>query len=244
MRTVAVIQARFGSSRLPGKVLLPLGGGCVLDEVIRRCRAIPGVTATCVAVPDSADSDGVAGRAAAAGATVVRGPEQDVLLRYGLAARKTDADIILRVTSDCPLLDPEVAGQVLAVRASESADYAANNRPPRGWPHGLDCEAMTREALERAVTSAAAPYDREHVTPWLRRAGDIRRAWVVGPGEAAAAWRWTLDLPEDYAFLRATFERLRPGAIPAWATVAAMVERDPALRTLHDLARDKAESPK
>src|SRR5687768_5284335 len=154
MRTVVVVQARYGSTRLPGKVLLPLGAGIVLDEVVRRCRAIPGTDLTCVAVPDSRDSDGVAERAEATGATVVRGPEHDVLARYGLAARRTEADVVLRITSDCPLLDPAVAGQVLAARQRGSADYAANNRPPRSWPHGLDCEAMTRAALEKALASA------------------------------------------------------------------------------------------
>lgn len=244
MRTVAVIQARYGSTRLPGKVLLPLGGGCVLDEVIKRCRAIPGVMLTCVAVPDSAVNDDVARRAAAAGARVVRGPEHDVLARYGAAARQLDADVILRVTSDCPLIDPNVAGQVLAAREDASSDYAANNQLPRGWPHGLDCEAMTRAALERALRSATTPYDREHVTPWLRQADDIRRSWIAGPGGGAAEWRWTLDLPEDYAFLSATFDRLPSGVILTWTAVAAMIESDPMLRTLHQLAREKAESLK
>lgn len=244
MRTVAVIQARYGSTRLPGKVLLPLGGGYVLDEVIKRCRAIPGVMLTCVAVPDSAVNDDVARRAAAAGARVVRGPEHDVLARYGAAARQLDADVILRVTSDCPLIDPNVAGQVLAAREDASSDYAANNQLPRGWPHGLDCEAMTRAALERALRSATTPYDREHVTPWLRQADDIRRSWIAGPGGGAAEWRWTLDLPEDYAFLSATFDRLPSGVILTWTAVAAMIESDPMLRTLHQLAREKAESLK
>jgi spore coat polysaccharide biosynthesis protein SpsF len=244
MRTAAIIQARYGSSRLPGKVLLPLGGGCVLDEVVRRCQAVPGVTLTCVAVPDSAESDNVAARAAAAGATVVRGPEHDVLARYAAAARHVDADVVLRVTSDCPLLDPTVAGQVLAARAAESADYAANNRPPRAWPHGLDCEAMTRKALERALTSATTPYEREHVTPWLRNADGIQRSWIIGPGDEAPAWRWTLDFPEDYAFLSATFDRLPSGIIPPWTAVAALIEGDPMLCRLHRLALEKAESPK
>lgn len=244
MRTVVIIQARYGSSRLPGKVLLPLGEGCVLDEVVKRCLVIPGATLTCVAVPDVTGNDDVAARAAAAGATVVRGPEHDVLARYGVAARQTDADVVLRVTSDCPLLDPGVAGQVLAARERDSADFTSNNLPPRGWPHGLDCEAFTRDALERAVTSATLSHDREHVTPWLRKADDIRRSWVTGPGGPVAASRWTLDLPEDYAFLRATFERMPSGVIPTWTEVAALIDGDPMLRALHEQARDKAEPKK
>ena len=242
MRVVAVIQARHGSSRLPGKVLLPLGAGCVLDEVIRRCRSIAGVAATCVAVPDGADSNSVAARAESLDATVVRGPESDVLARYGLAAARTEADVVLRVTSDCPLLDPEAAAQVIAAYEREAADYAANNRPPRSWPHGLDCEAIGRRALETALASATAPYDREHVTPWLRRSEEVRRAWVGGPGGRAADWRWTLDFPEDYAFLSAVFDRLEGGTIPSWTAVASLIEHDPLLLSLHARARARAET--
>lgn len=240
MRVVTIVQARYGSTRLPGKVLLPLGRARVLDEVIRRCDAIPTSDLTCVAVPESRDSDAVADLAQAAGAVVVRGPEHDVLARYGLAAERTGADIILRVTSDCPLLDPDVAAQVLAVRARESADYAGNNLPPRGWPYGLDCEAMTRDALDRAVASATTPYAREHVSPWLTDTEGNRLAWAIGPGGPAATMRWTLDFQEDYDFLHAVFARLDPGVIPGWTEVVALIDGTPELQVLHDRARKRA----
>lgn len=242
MRTVTIIQARYGSTRLPGKVLLPMGRGCALDEVVRRCDAIPTSDLTCVAVSDSRDSDGVAERAEATGAVMVRGPEHDVLARYVMAARHTDADIVLRVTSDCPLLDPDVAGLVLAARARESADYAGNNRPPRGWPHGLDCEAMTRDGLERAMVSATDPYAREHVSPWLSDTKGMRLAWVDGPGGPVAASRWTLDFPEDYEFLRAVFTHLDPDAVPSWTEVAALINSNPELQALHERACKRAEA--
>jgi spore coat polysaccharide biosynthesis protein SpsF (cytidylyltransferase family) len=228
--TVAVIvQARMGSTRLPGKVLMRLGEATVLDHVLRRCRAIAGVDAVCCAIPESAANDPVAAEARAAGVEVFRGSESDVLDRYWRAARVLRADVILRVTSDCPLLDPAIAADVLALRSREGADYACNNRPPT-WPHGLDCEALTFAWLERAAREATKPYDREHVTPYIREHPESCKANLPCPVAGAARHRWTLDTPDDFEFLRALFPRLPAG--PAgfgWHAPLAVVEANPAL---------------
>ncbi|HSJ08192.1 MAG TPA: NTP transferase domain-containing protein, partial [Longimicrobiales bacterium] len=115
-RTVVVVQARMGSSRFPGKVMEALAGRSVLEHVLERCAAIPGVDAVCCATSVRAADDVVAGAAAVLGAAVVRGSEADVLGRYAQAAREMDADVVLRVTADCPLIDPRVCGAVLARR--------------------------------------------------------------------------------------------------------------------------------
>lgn len=135
MRAGVVIQARAGSSRLPGKVLLPLGdhraGACTRSlpgDPGHRCGVLRGSLGS--------DDDPVAEAAERLGACVVRGPEADVLERYRLAAGALDLDVVMRVTSDCPLIDPEVCAAVLALRAASGADYACNNAPP-SWPHGL-----------------------------------------------------------------------------------------------------------
>jgi spore coat polysaccharide biosynthesis protein SpsF len=140
-----------------------------------------------------------------------------------------DADIVMRVTSDCPLIDPALCGEVLERRRAESADYAANNFTWT-YPHGLDCEAFTRAALEAAGAAATEAYDREHVTPWIRNNPDYRKINVEGPGGAAAKWRWTLDFPEDLDFMRALYRYLpTPPAMPCWPEIAAIVTSHPEL---------------
>jgi len=232
MKTAVIVQARAKSTRLPGKVLLPLGKRTVLSEVLNRCAAIPGADLVCCAIPEGNEDDAVAAEAEAAGARVVRGDEHDVLARYLKAARALDADVVLRVTSDCPLIDPALCGEVLAERARASADYACNNMP-RSFPHGLDCEAFTTSALALADIHASTPREREHVTPWLRESHEISRTAIDGPWGAAARHRWTLDHPEDYDFLRALFAKLPSPAPTAWQEVADIVENIPGLTEIN-----------
>lgn len=237
MRTAIIVQARIGSTRLPGKVLKPLAGSTVLAEVLRRCRAIPGADVVVCAIPETAADDALIAPAEAAGAVVVRGSADDVLARYRRAADDVHADAVMRVTSDCPLIDPALCGEVLALRAARGVDYAANNMPP-GFPHGLDCEAFTTAALRRADDAAHEQYAREHVTPWLRQDASVTRAALPGPGGAPAQQRWTLDFPEDYDFLQAVFAELPPPpALPGWRETLAIVDSIPRLSTINATRR-------
>jgi glutamate-1-semialdehyde 2,1-aminomutase/spore coat polysaccharide biosynthesis protein SpsF len=238
-RTVCIVQARVGSTRLPGKVLEQLGTVAVLEHVLRRCQAIEGVDTVVCATVDGPDGDAVADLAEKLGVTVYRGSESDVLARYQGAAHEVGADIVLRVTSDCPLIDPEVCGALLKLRAEAEADYAANNMPP-SWPHGLDCEAFTVAALDEAAATATEPGDHEHVTPWIRRNRAYRRVNLAGPGGELTEQRWTLDYPEDLAFLRAVYDRLPGGGpCPSWRAVAAIVAREPALSQINEARRQR-----
>ena len=206
-RTVVIVQARSGSTRLPGKVLMDLAGRTVLRRVLERCAVIQGLDAVCCAIPDGNADEAVAEEAVRCGAVVTRGPEYDVLERYYRAAREVGAEIIMRVTSDCPLLDPAVASEVLRLVTTRGADYACNNLP-RSWPHGLDCEALRFEWLERAAREAILPSEREHVTPYIRNHPRVHRMVLAGPGGDVAEHRWTLDTAEDLLLLRALFERM------------------------------------
>lgn len=233
MVTAIIIQARMGSSRLPGKVLRQLGGRSVLAEVIRRCQAIPGANVVGCASPEGVTDDPLAAEAERAGATVFRGNETDVLSRYAGAAQAFGADVVMRITGDKPLIDPEICGRLLCLRAEADADFACNNMPS-GWPHGLDCEVFTCEALARADSEARQAEDREHVTPWLRRHANLRRVNLQGPGGDCVNLRWTLDYPEDLAFFEALFEKLAPGpAMPLYEDVMAVLDRHPEIATIN-----------
>lgn len=233
MTTAVIVQARMGSTRLPGKVLLDAGGATFLDHVLTRCRGIPGADVVCCAVPDTADSDPVAAEAARLGVAVFRGSETDVLDRYWRAAFSLKADVVMRVTSDCPLIDPAVCGRVLALCEHTNADYACNNMPP-SWPHGLDCEAVTFAWLDRSAREAAKPFEREHVTQFVRNHPDSRKANLPCPAGNVAHHRWTLDTPADLEFFRALFPRLPSGrAAWDWTVPLAAVEADPALAAIN-----------
>ncbi|MET1027226.1 MAG: UDP-2,4-diacetamido-2,4,6-trideoxy-beta-L-altropyranose hydrolase [Dongiaceae bacterium] len=244
-RTAIIIQARHGSTRLPGKVLRKLAGKMVLEHVLTRCGSIAGIDRVVCATTDKPVDDVIAAEAQRLGVDVFRGDESDVLSRYLGAARQVDADIIMRVTSDCPLIDPEICADVLRLRQERDADYAANNMP-RLFPHGLDCEAFTRAALEEAAAQATAPYDREHVTPWLRRHPKFRRANLTGPGWPANTYRWTLDYPEDYDFFASVFDAASPEQLAAMQPVLSLLVTRPDLAQInagHAVAPDTTGRP-
>jgi spore coat polysaccharide biosynthesis protein SpsF (cytidylyltransferase family) len=199
----------MGSSRLPGKILHEIGGQTALQHVLDRCRAIRGIDLVVCAVPDEAASDQIEQIADRCSVVTFRGPEKNVLDRYLGAAKAVNADVIMRVTSDCPLIDPDICANVLALLTRSNADYACNNMP-RSFPHGLDCEAFTSSVLEFAAAEASEPGDYEHVTPWLRRSSQIRRENFSSGNSELASNRWTLDYPEDLEFFRA-LSRVCPG---------------------------------
>ena len=231
--TAVIVQARMGSTRLPGKVMMEIAGHSALEHVLARCRAVPGADVLCCATALDSSCDVVADEARRCGAKVFRGSETDVLDRYHRAARAVGAEVVLRVTSDCPLIDPEVCGEVLGLRHETAAGYACNNKP-RTWPMGLDCEAFTADALERAAGQATKPYDREHVGPWMARNPSIKRVNLPCPGGTLAEQRWTLDFPEDLAFFRALAEILPPfPAIPGWREVADVLRRHPEITDIN-----------
>lgn len=238
--TAVIVQARMGSSRLPGKVLMELAGHTVLAHVLERCRAIEGADVVCCATTTAGGDDPVADEAARCGVEVYRGSENDLLDRYRRAAVELGAEVVMRVTSDCPLIDPEVAAGVLRLRAAEGADYATNNMPP-SWPHGLDCEAFTAQALARAAERATRPEEREHVTPWLRSHPETRLANLAAPRGGLAGHRWTLDYPEDLRFFEALFRYLPPPpARPGMERILAVLEEHPEIAAINRMRGDAA----
>jgi glutamate-1-semialdehyde 2,1-aminomutase/spore coat polysaccharide biosynthesis protein SpsF len=214
-------------------VLEKIGNRTVLEEVLHRCKHIPGADIVVCAIPDASRDDRLAVLVERARCTIVRGSESDVLARYAKAAKVVRAAVILRITADCPLLDPEVCGAVLSLRAREGADYASNGLE-LSFPKGLDSEAFTAAALAEAAAKANSAYDREHVTPWLIRAPHIKRVNLFSGDPRLARLRWTLDYPEDLTFLRAVFAKLPPDA-RTMSEVLAVIEREPAIMGINAL---------
>ncbi|HNI57603.1 MAG TPA: glycosyltransferase family protein [Elusimicrobiota bacterium] len=244
MRTVAVVQARMGSTRLPGKVLRPLGSRTVLGQVLARLARAPGIDRVVVATTAAASDDPVVAEAERNGATVVRGSEEDVLSRYALAARESGADVVVRVTSDCPLLDGGLVGTLVAAfhaarAAGRPLDYLSNT-VVRSYPRGLDAEVFTRTALERAHAEARTPSQREHVTPFFYQnpALFMLEQYVRMPD--LSALRWTLDTPEDWDLLSRLFEAIeKRGEVFGTAAVLAVLERHPEWSALNAGVRQK-----
>lgn len=206
-KVVVVVQARLGSTRLPGKVLLDLGGKSVIERVVARCRRIPGAAEVVLAVPEGAADAPLAEAGRKLGVRVHQGSEDDVLDRFHGAAKAAGADIVVRVTADCPLLDPELSGKVVELVRSGKADYACNFFPPC-YPDGLDTEAFRFSALEAAWKEAELPIEREHVTPFIRTRPERFKQASVRSERDLSALRWTLDEPRDLEFLRSLYERL------------------------------------
>ncbi len=208
---LAVIQARVGSTRLPGKALLDLGGRPMISRVIDRAMAIPRVDQVVLATTERPEDDALADLAGRTGVPCVRGSVDDVLDRFHTAWRAHPAEAIARVTADCPLLDPEVSGRVVAeyLDNAGAADYASNVEPP-SFPDGLDTEVFSAAALERAWREATRPSDREHVTPFLRRPESRFRRRNVLCAEDLSVHRWTVDEPRDLDFARAVYAALDP----------------------------------
>jgi spore coat polysaccharide biosynthesis protein SpsF len=178
-----------------------------LEEVLYRCWHIRGVDVVVAALPDTAEND-ILLRCIGRETVVVRGPEDDVLSRYIKAVDAVEAHVILRITSDCPLLDPEVCGELLKLRERTAAGYASNSWPARSYPVGFDCEAVTRGALEMADYALApdAP-EREHVgLAWIQQQPVIKKALLKAMDDRSHL-RWTLDTKDDFVTIWNAMEK-------------------------------------
>lgn len=241
-RNVAIIQARTGSSRLPRKVLLPLLGEPMLTRVVRRVARASRVDATIVATTTASSDDAIMELAAHAGWLVDRGSETDLLDRYVQVARTQAATTVIRITSDCPVIDPDLIDDVVVALDDSGYDYASNSLEPRTYPRGLDVEAMTMAALEQASREDDDPRSREHATPYIYRHPERFRLRRVASPVDLSAHRWTVDTPEDYELIRRIYDRLGRDDF-SWRDVLAVIEREPALSDLNRHVRQKAVPP-
>ena len=207
--TVGIIQARMGSTRLPGKILKPLLGSPMLARMLERVKRAKKLDAVVVATTNKPEDDATAELAQRCGVQVFRGDEHDVLDRFYKAAKETGAGVVVRLTGDCPLHDPAVIDEVIGHFLNSKVDYTHS---PANYPEGLDTEVFSFEALERAWKEAKLPSEREHVTPYIRNHPElfhIDGAWTSGGGDHSAM-HWSVDTEQDFDFVAKIYEQLYP----------------------------------
>lgn len=227
MKTVAIVQARMGSTRLPGKVMRDLAGEPLIAVLLERLARAKKVDEIVLATSTDPRNDSLAACVEALGYRCFRGSEADVLDRFLMAARETGADVIVRITGDCPLVDPAVVDAVIDAFRREGVDYCSNVAPPT-YPDGLDTEVFSRTALERAAAETQATFDHEHVTPYMRSSGRFTTANVANPVDRSAM-RLTVDEAADLDVMRAVFARFAPDRHIGWECVVALAETEPQL---------------
>jgi spore coat polysaccharide biosynthesis protein SpsF (cytidylyltransferase family) len=224
----AVVQGRMTSTRLPGKVLADIGGQPSLRLQLARLRRATELDAIVVATSVDPSDDAIVELCGDMGIAVVRGPLLDVLERYRLAGEQLGAEGIVRLTADCPFIDPAVVDRVVARWRAGSEDFVGNCVDPRTYPVGMDTEVVTWAALRAAAAEAIDPIDREHVTPFVRSRPQRFPAARVDLDPAYANVRLTLDTPEDLALLRDVATRVPADAGLADILRALGAQPDPA----------------
>ena len=227
MKVVAIVQARMGSTRLPNKVMKEIGGVPMIELLLARLSCAKEVDQIVVATSIDQKNEPLAAHVEKLGYLCVRGSENDVLQRYLDAAHASSADIVVRVTGDCPLIDPEVVNEVIAHFKNLDVDYLSNVSPPT-YPDGLDTEVFTVAALERAALESEDPFDHEHVTPYLRRPGLFKSASVTH-AEDLSGLRWTVDEPADFEVVSNVFAHFTPDIHFSWKQVLRLQQNHPEL---------------
>lgn len=239
--TLVVVQARMGSSRLPGKVALPVAGAPLLVRMLERLQAVKTPVELCVATSVDPADDRIVELAKEADVRVFRGHPLDCLNRHLGAARDAKADYVVKIPSDCPLIDPAVVDEVLETFFSGSYDFVSNLHPPT-WPDGNDVEIVPSELLALADREAKRDLEREHTTPffWEQperfRLASVR--WKTGQ-DFSMSHRFTIDYPEDYRFVCAVYDELYgrsmgSGRVFSLDEILDLVEKRPDIRALNE----------
>jgi len=263
--TLAIVQARMASTRLPGKVLLDISGKPMLAHVVSRVSRAKAVDRVLVATTTSSDDDAIVRMCLEWGFAYFRGSMQDVLDRYYQAAAQFGADIVVRLTADCPIIDPSIIDETVYalfggkdnwresadmnlsdpqryMPDSPSYDFTANRLPPpwhRTYPIGLDVEACTFQALERAWKEADQPHQREHVMPYLYEVEGRFRVKVIDHDPDYGNLRWTVDTKEDLQVVRQIFARFPGRDDFTWLEVLELFQKEPQLALLNQQVRHK-----
>lgn len=239
MNLVAIIQARMGSTRLPGKALRDICGRTMLARVVRRAGRSRLVDEVAVATTTEPEDIAIVDECRSLGVRYFRGSEQDVLDRYYRAAREFSADTVVRITSDCPLIDPEIIDLVVKAYLNNEPDYASNTLVGT-YPRGLDVEVFSMKALEKAREEASMDYQHTHVTPYLYQNPGIFRLLSITDDEDYSRYRWTVDTQEDLDLVRTIYGKIGRDDDFSWRDVLALMKREPALAEINCHIRQKS----
>lgn len=233
MRTVAIVQARMGSSRLPGKVMHDVCGDTMLARCIQRLRAASSLSHVVIATTTGSEDDVIVREAKRLGTQVHRGSAHDVLDRYVGAARASSAEAVVRVTSDCPMIDPGVVDRVVA-KLTGGIDYASNTHDIQTFPRGLDVEVFWRDTLERMGRMATSKAAREHVTVFVREQPSLFRTDQLLAETNDSDLRWTVDTDADLALVRELYQRFSLAARTVdYRDIVRAVRAEPALQAFN-----------
>jgi glutamate-1-semialdehyde 2,1-aminomutase len=227
MKIIAIVQARMGSTRFPNKVMQPILGVPMIELLLSRLSRARTISQILLATSTDPQNQPLVDHVRKLGYDVFQGSESDVLDRFYQAARPCHPEAVVRITGDCPLIDPEVVDTVVRAYLNEGKDYVSNAMPPT-FPDGLDCEVFSFRALERAAEEATAPAHREHVTPYLRESQQFSTLNVVGDTDCSQE-RWTVDEPEDLEVVGSIFEHFAPRTDFSWHEIMELRKTDPAL---------------
>lgn len=225
MKIVAIVQARMGSTRLPGKVMKPLGGMTLIGFLLTRLSKSELINEIVVATSLDSSNDQLIEYVESLGYKCVRGNERNVLNRYYQAASESNADVVVRITGDCPLIDPQIVDDVISGFLKNSFDYYSNIQPPT-FPDGLDVEVFTYASLEKANTHATTNHQKEHVTPYIRDSESLTRGNLTYRDDLSSL-RWTVDEPSDYNVVRAIVNSFAPEIHFSMEEIIALKNKSP-----------------
>ena len=231
MKTVAIIQARMSSTRLPGKIFQEIAGKPMLTHVIERAKAAGVFDTIIIATSTDPSDDVVETFCKDQGHLCVRGSLKDVLKRYAKAATAAKADVITRLTADCPLLDPAVIRRIVQAFDPQKHDYVSNVIK-RTYPKGLDTEVFSRKALVTTEKNAKLPHEREHVTKYIHAHPELFRIHHVKQKDNLSELRWTVDMPDDLAFVRAVYDELKTDLF-GQEEILALLKRHPHIQKIN-----------
>lgn len=223
----AIIQARMGSKRLPGKIMKTIIGKPMIEYLLDRISKSILINEIIVATSDQEENIELIKFLNSKNIKCFVGDEEDVLSRYYFAAKKYKAQNIIRITADCPLIDPLVVDNTIRKFIEDSVDYTSNIFP-RSFPKGLDTEVFSFQALEKAYNETTSKYDREHVTPYIRESGQFKIS-NYSCKEDFSNIRLTVDWNEDFILIDKIFNLFKPNSLFNWLDIISILDEDPKL---------------
>lgn len=227
MKTVAIVQARMGSTRFPNKVMRPIVGKPMIELLLYRLSLVQKIDQIVLATSDHPRNQPLVSHVQQLSYPVYQGNEDDVLDRYYQAAKIYQPEVVVRITGDCPLIDPELVDEAINQFSQGNVDYLSNASPPT-YPDGLDVEVFSFDALATAWQVATKPSDLEHVTPYIRESGQFRTGNLAADQDWSKE-RWTVDEPEDFEVVRHVFEHFQPRLDFSWREVLELRQQQPHL---------------